>query len=138
MVFWGTELKEKLDVEKNRVFVLATDSGLADTYNRSQWHHMKLVVKNGLATMYIDDCKNGYTAELADSYNGGYIYLAAGTNQAQFDNLKITELNDKGEPIVTPDTGDISNLIVPTVITAVCGLLITVECLYIKRKKKAR
>lgn len=141
MVFWGTELKAKTDVEKNRVFALATDSGLADTYNRSQWHHMKLVVKNGLATMYIDDCKNGYTAELADSYNGGYIYLAAGTNQAQFDNLKITELNDKGEPVkpgTAPGTGDISNLIVPAVIAAVCGLLITVECLYIKRKKKVR
>lgn len=91
---------------------------------------MKLVVKNGRATMYVDDCENAYTVDLGDSYNGGYIYLAAGVNQAQFDNLKITELNDKGEPIVTPSTGDISNLIVPTVITAVCGLLITVECLY--------
>lgn len=141
MVFWGTELKETMDAGNSRVYALATDSGLADTYNRSQWHHMKLVVKNGRATMYIDDYKNGYTAELADSYNGGYIYLAAGTNQAQFDNLKITELNDKGEPVkpgTAPGTGDISNLIVPTVIAAVCGLLITVECLYIKRKRKVQ
>lgn len=138
MNYWGTELKDKTYAEKDRCVAGAADLGLAGTYNRNEWHHMKLVVKNGRATMYVDDCENAYTVDLGDSYNGGYIYLAAGVNQAQFDNLKITELNDKGEPIVTPSTGDISNLIVPAVATAVCGLLITVECLYIKRKKKAR
>lgn len=138
MNYWGTELKDKTYAEKDRCVAGAADLGLAGTYNRNEWHHMKLVVKNGRATMYVDDCENAYTVDLGDSYNGGYIYLAAGVNQAQFDNLKITELNDKGEPIVTPSTGDISNLIVPAVIAAVCGLLITVECLYIKRKKKVR
>lgn len=137
MNYWGTELKDKTYAEKDRCAAGAADLGLAGTYNRNEWHHMKLVVKNGRATMYVDDCENAYTVDLGDSYNGGYIYLAAGVNQAQFDNLKITELNDKGEPIVTPSTGDISNLIVPAVATAVCGLLITVECLYIKRKKRS-
>ena len=60
--------------------------------DKPRWHHMKLVVQEGRARMYIDGSSDYAEAILPDSYEGGYIYLAAGANQARFRNLIVTPL----------------------------------------------
>ena len=60
--------------------------------DKPRWHHMKLVVQEGRARMYIDGSSDYAEAILPDSYEGGYIYLAAGANQARFRNLTVTPL----------------------------------------------
>ena len=61
-------------------------------------HHMKLTVANKKLTMDIDGHKAVLTYNLPDDYSGGYIYLAAGCNQAEFSNLRIRELNKDDLP----------------------------------------
>ena len=63
----------------------------AGQYDRNVKHTMKLTVKNKKLTVQTDDL-TVFEATLPDSYDGGYIALAAGCNQAEFSNLKIREL----------------------------------------------
>ena len=65
-----------------------------------RWHHMRLVVRDGKVRMYIDGSREYMESALSDSYEGGYIYLAAGSNQARFKNLRIVDY-DHGEIEIT-------------------------------------
>ena len=60
----------------------------ADQYDRKVKHTMKLTVKNKKLTVQTDNL-TVFEANLPDNYDGGYIALAAGCNQAEFSNLKI-------------------------------------------------
>ena len=65
----------------------------------NKMHHMKLRVVGKTATVWIDDQQTSFTATLNDSYTGGYISLVSTAKEGCFDNLSITALNEKGEPM---------------------------------------
>ena len=109
-VFWGTKYENVDSAGKYRKAIGIDQLGTDIEYNRDSWHHMKLTVLNGKATMQIDDNEHAYTIELDEDYEGGYIYLAAGTNQARFDNLAVTALNSSGKPVNIPNSGSTGNI----------------------------
>ena len=66
-----------------------------DNFGFTDWHHMKLVVNNGIATMYLDDRTPSFSMKIPDEYaDGGYISLLTNANTATFDNLSIKALPD--------------------------------------------
>ncbi len=94
-VFWGTGLPG--GDGNNRL----VDQPLPDYDNRNnpQWHHMRLVVLNGSAKMYIDDVETPHIVQLPEGYEGGYVYLAAGCNEARFKNFRVVDY-DEGDIVI--------------------------------------
>lgn len=74
-------------------------------YNHSlTTHHYKIVVKNGVATFYMDNGQgnNGFLQSgTLTGYVGGYIYLAMNNPGDGFSNLKITDLDAATDATVT-------------------------------------
>lgn len=61
-------------------------------------HHLRLVVSDGVAELYLDWFTEPYRIKLPDEYaNGGYIALMSGLNAASFDNFTLTELSSDAE-----------------------------------------
>ena len=75
--------------------------------NQGKRHTMKIRVVGDQAMMWVDDAKDPYVCTLTN-YDGGYISLVTTSKSSSFDNLKITRLNAKGEP-VTEDPNAIAN-----------------------------
>ena len=67
------------------------------TYDPSKQHHMTIRVLDGLVSMQVDD-SDIYYAELDDAILGGFTGFAACGNYVTYDNLKITALDEFGEP----------------------------------------
>ena len=72
------------------------------TYDPSKQHHMTIRVLDGLVAMQVDD-SDIYYAELDDAILGGLIGFGACGNYVTYDNLKITALNEFGEPMSLAD-----------------------------------
>lgn len=69
-----------------------------NNFSVSEEHHIRLVVLDGYARMFIDDYTQPYTVKLAEQYrNGGYISLMSNANEAVFDNLTIMPLSSADE-----------------------------------------
>ena len=66
-------------------------------------HHMKLRVVGDTFTIWLDDQETVYSAKLGESYEGGYISLVSTAKTGWFDNLKITELDEEGNPVVVEE-----------------------------------
>lgn len=67
--------------------------------NQGKKHTMKVRVVGDQAMLWVDDCEEPYVCTLTN-YDGGYISLATTCKKGSFDNLKITRLNEQGEPEV--------------------------------------
>ena len=66
--------------------------------NQGKKHTMKIRVVGDQAMMWVDDAKDPYVCTLTN-YDGGYISLVTCAKSGSYDNLKITRLNAKGEPV---------------------------------------
>lgn len=78
------------DSEDNRFNRKNNDCNYDKVYDRNAKHHMKMIVNGNSIDVYVDGASVWHN-DFPD-YNGGYIYLAANANSAQFDNLVITKL----------------------------------------------
>lgn len=61
-------------------------------------HHLKMIVSDGVAYLYLDDFETPYVATIPAEYNegdGGYIYFATNAVSCRFDNIKIVDLDAK-------------------------------------------
>lgn len=61
-------------------------------------HHLKIVVTNGVAYLYLDNFETPYKANLPEEYDkgdGGYIFFATNSVHCRFDNIKIVDLDAK-------------------------------------------
>ncbi len=67
--------------------------------NQGKKHTMKVRVVGDQAMLWVDGCEEPYVCTLTN-YDGGYISLATTCKKGSFDNLKITRLNEQGEPEV--------------------------------------
>ena len=67
-----------------------------DGFSADETFHLRIVVQDGSASVYVDDYENPTVFELPSSYQGGYIYLASNSTGASFSNLTVKELKDKG------------------------------------------
>ena len=72
------------------------------TYDPSKQHHMTIRVLDGLVAMQVDD-SDIYYAELDDAILGGFSGFGACGNYVTYDNLKITALDEFGEPMSLAD-----------------------------------
>lgn len=68
-------------------------------YNRSAVNHMKINVVNGIVKVYINESTEPLTVDTRTHDTTGKIALACGMNLAEYDNLKITSLDSKGNPV---------------------------------------
>ena len=84
-----------------------TDEDPDMPYNGTDWHHMKLTVRDRVMTLKIDNRKSEFTVKLPESYKGGYIYFAAGGDQTCFKNLKIKDL-DTLTPVISVQSVEIT------------------------------
>ncbi len=86
--------------------ILAHGGRFFDPYKAGgEMHHLKMVVSNGEAYLFVDDFTTPHQVTLPEEYNGGYIYLATNATGCYFDNLKITDLDAKAltmESVVNP------------------------------------
>ena len=55
-------------------------------------HHLRLVLKDRILTIYFDDCETPTVFMMPDWYDGGYIYFAANSTGAAFSNIQIREI----------------------------------------------
>lgn len=73
-------------------------SSLASPYTGfgyTSWHHLKLVVNNGVATVSVDGLEPDFSMVIPQEYlDGGYISLMCNANTATYDNLSIKALPD--------------------------------------------
>ena len=69
-----------------------------ENFEYSGKHTMKLVVKDGIATISIDDREPTFSTIIPDEYRGkGYVSITTNMNASFFDNLSITALPDTEE-----------------------------------------
>lgn len=69
-------------------------------------HHMRIVVSDGMAYMFLNDNETPLSVELPDTYKAGYIYFGLNSAGAAFDNLRITDLDKKQiniTDVITPE-----------------------------------
>ena len=62
-------------------------------------HTMRIRVVGDTISMYLDDQEEVFEGKLAEGYEGGYISLVSAVRTVQFDNLRITELDEEGNPL---------------------------------------
>lgn len=67
--------------------------------NVGNMHKLRLRVVGDTISMWLDDQKEVFTGKLGEGYEGGYISLVSAVKTVSFDNFKITELDEKGNPI---------------------------------------
>ena len=67
-----------------------SEIGETDTF------HLRIVVQDGSASVYVNDYEKPSTFELSQGYQGGYIYLASNSTGTEFSNLTVEELESKG------------------------------------------
>ena len=72
------------------------------TYDRNPVHHMTITVVNGSVGVQVDD-SDIYYAELDDIALGGYVGFGSCGNGVSFSGLKITALDEFGEPMRLAD-----------------------------------
>ena len=89
-IFWGNV--QNANHEKTRI---RPPTLWYDDFDPAETHHLRLVVYDGIASLYVDDYNVPLVAKLADDYIGGYISLVCGANDVSYDNLSITELTPK-------------------------------------------
>ena len=65
---------------------------LHQKYYENRPIHLRLVVQNKKATVYVGNSDAGTTFSLPEDYDGGYIYLASNSSGASYSNLRIEEL----------------------------------------------
>lgn len=65
---------------------------LWEDYYENRPIHLRLVVQDKKATVYVGNSEEGTTFDLPADYDGGYIYLASNTSGASYSNLRIEEL----------------------------------------------
>lgn len=63
-----------------------------DNFDNSVLHHIKLEVKSGVYSLYMDDKTVVDNWYLADTYKGGYVGIGTGNEAAAFSNIIITEI----------------------------------------------
>ena len=90
-VFWGPLVNVNHETDRLRPPTLWFNEYNTDP---NAIHHLKLVVKNKLAYLYLDDFTTPLVAQLGDDYIGGYISLISCSNDVSFDNFSITRLNE--------------------------------------------
>ena len=73
-----------------------------DSYNRNEWHHLKLTVQGNKAVLVIDSNPAVEWTLNASFYQEGYVSLISINNDSAFDNLKITELPEPETPELPP------------------------------------
>lgn len=73
-----------------------------ETYDRNATHHMTVTVVNGTVGVQVDD-SDVYYAELDDIALGGYVGFGSCGNGVSFSGLKITALDEFGEPMRLAD-----------------------------------
>ena len=62
-------------------------------------HTVKIRVVGDTISMYLDEQEQVFEGKLGEGYEGGYISLVSAVRTVQFDNLRITELDDDGNPL---------------------------------------
>ena len=67
---------------------------LWEDYYENRPIHLRLVVQNKTATVYVGNAEEGTTFDLPADYDGGYIYLASNTTGASYSNLRVEELTN--------------------------------------------
>lgn len=65
-------------------------------------HHLKMIVSDGKAYLYLNDFETPYVATLPAEYDGGYIYFATNAVSCKFDNVKIVDLDAKSIQLQNP------------------------------------
>ena len=94
-VYWGNaDSADNDEVGRIRPRI----SNLKDYIGREP-HHMRLVMLNGIVTMYIDDQEINLKARVPSQAQTGYISLISVNNDSQYDNLSITPLDFEGNPV---------------------------------------
>ena len=73
-----------------------TAHGLWEDYYENRPIHLRLVVQNKTATVYVGEGKAQTVTifALPDNYEGGYIYLASNSSGASYSNLRVEEPGD--------------------------------------------
>lgn len=80
-----------------------------DNYYGSGYNHYRIVVSDGVASLYLNNGDSpAITYVLPSTYDGGYIYLALNTG-GDFDNLKIVDL-DAEEIVITDVLTDVQDI----------------------------
>ena len=76
----------------------------SDAHFTEGWHTLTMTLTGRMLRVYIDGTNEVVAVALPVSYNGGYVYLAAGTNASSFKDFSITPL-----AYGIPDIGDANN-----------------------------
>ena len=67
---------------------------------RGEIHTMRVRVVGDTISIYLDDQEEVFTGKLGEGYEGGYISLVSTARDVKFDNFRITELDEEGNPVL--------------------------------------
>ena len=68
--------------------------------SRGNIHTMRVRVVGDTISIYLDDQEEVFTGKLGEGYEGGYISLVSTARDVKFDNFRITELDEEGNPVL--------------------------------------